>query len=124
MDGSDRPPVRDKQGRFLPGNPGRPFGSRNRMSKRVARAILRDFEAGLDEMLPRMRRWFLPTYIGMVTRLLPKVNEVGGVDLDASGEIELASVLSDVRAVLEAAERGEATFEDLEAAMLGAGRHN
>jgi hypothetical protein len=129
MDGSDSPPpVRDRQGRFLAGNPGRPFGSRNRMSKRLARAILRDCEGELDELLPRMRRWFLPQYIGLVARLLPKVNEFGGIDLDASDEIEVASVIRDVKATLEMVERGEATFEDLENAMLGgpprSGRHN
>ena len=130
MDGSDfPPPARDRNGRFLAGNPGRPFGSRNRMSKRLARAILRDCEGELDQLLPRMRRFFLPQYIGLVARLLPKVNESGGVDLDGSDEVELASVLSDVRAALDKADRGEATLEDLEAAMLGhgpaqSGRHN
>ena len=126
MDGSDvPPPARDRNGRFLAGNPGRPFGSRNRMSKRLARAILRDCEGELDELLPRMRRFFLPQYIGLVARLLPKVNEMGGVDLDGSDEIELATVLSDVRTALDKAERGEASLEDLEAAMLGRGRrHN
>ena len=68
-----------------------------------------------------MRRFFLPQYIGLVARLLPKVNEMGGVDLDGSDEVELASVLSDVRAALDKVERGEASLEDLEAAMLGHG---
>jgi hypothetical protein len=130
MDGSDIPPAaRDRNGRFAAGNPGRPFGSRNRMSNRLARAILRDCEGELDVLLPRMRRFFLPQYIGLVARLLPKVNEMGGVDLDGSDEVELASVLSDVRAALDKVERGEASLEDLEAAMLGhgspqSGRHN
>ncbi len=125
MDGSDFPPVvRDGRGRFAAGNPGRPFGSRNRMSKRLARAILRDCEGELDALLPRMRRYFLPQYIGLVARLLPKVNETGGVDLDEADEIELASVIADVRATLDKVERGDATLEDLESAMLGAGRRN
>ena len=125
MDGSDfPPPVRDRSGRFAAGNPGRPFGSRNRMSKRLARKILMDCEAELHELLPRMRRFFLPQYVGLVARLLPKVNEAGGVDLDGSDEVEIASVISEVRAALDMVERGEATLEDLEAAMLGAGRHN
>ncbi|HVN00432.1 MAG TPA: hypothetical protein VMT68_09470 [Caulobacteraceae bacterium] len=45
MNDSDSPVPRDAHGRFAPGNPGRAFGSRNRISRRVARAILRDFEA-------------------------------------------------------------------------------
>jgi len=71
-----------------------------------------------------MRRCFLPQHIGLVARLAPKVNEVGGVDLDGSDEAALASGLCDVRAALDKAERGEATFEDLEAAMLGRDRHD
>lgn len=95
MDGSDFPPAtRDRRGRFLPGHPGRPFGSRNR--ERLARAILKDCEGELDELPPRMRRCFLPLYIGLVARLAPKVNEAA-----------LASLLCDVRVALDTAWRGE-----------------
>ena len=38
------------RGRIGVGNPGRRFGSRNRMSKRLARAILRDCEGELHEL--------------------------------------------------------------------------
>ena len=73
MNGQDAPPVaRDAHGRFAAGNPGRPFGTRNRVSKRVARAILRDFETNQDDLLPRLRRWFLPQYVQIVSRLLPR----------------------------------------------------
>lgn len=71
-----------------------------------------------------MRQWFLPTYIAMVTRLLPKVDEAGGVDLDEGHDIELDSILAEVRETLSAVQRGEASFEDLENAMLGARRRN
>ena len=76
MDGSDMP-GRDAQGRFAAGNKGRPFGSRNRVSKRVARAILADFEAHQDEILPKLRRWWTPQYVSLVARLLPRVDEAG-----------------------------------------------
>jgi hypothetical protein len=126
MDGSDEPPVvRDGRGRFVAGNPGRPFGSRNRVSKRVARAILRDFEAEQHELLPRLRKWFLPQYVSLVARLLPRVNESGdGVDLDAEAEVETASMVAALRAALDRVEAGEASLADLESAMLGEGRHN
>jgi hypothetical protein len=75
------------------------------MSKRLVRAILRDCEGELDELLPRMRRYFLPQYIGRVARLLPKVNEARGVDLDGSDEAALASVLCG--AAPDTARRGE-----------------
>ena len=78
MDGSDEAPtVRDGRGRFAAGNRGRPFGSRNRVSKRSARAILRDFEAHQSDLLPKLRRWFVPQYIQLVARLLPRINEAG-----------------------------------------------
>ena len=38
-------PARHANGRFGPGNPGRPFGSSNRMSRAVAEGILAHFEA-------------------------------------------------------------------------------
>ena len=124
MDGSDDPPVRDRQGRFAAGNPGRVLGSRNRMSKRAARRVLRDFEASFDDVVPRMKRWFLPQYMSLIARLLPRVNETGGADLDANDEIEMARIIGDVRAALDRIECGKATFEDLENAFLGEGRHN
>jgi hypothetical protein len=38
-------PARHANGRFGPGNPGRPRGSRNRTSRRMALALLEQFEA-------------------------------------------------------------------------------
>jgi hypothetical protein len=124
MDESDGAPMRGADGRFAAGNPGRPLGSRNRVSKRVARAILRDFEANQGELLPRLRRWFLPQYVGLVSRLLPRVNEAGGVDVDASPDAaEMAGVLAEMRAALDRVEAGGGSLDDLEAALLGERRH-
>jgi hypothetical protein len=106
------------------GNTGRVFGSRNRMSKRAARRVLRDFEASFDDVVPRMKRWFLPQYMSLIARLMPRVNETGGVDLDATDEIEMATIIGDVRAALDRTRAGKASFEDLENAFLGEGRHN
>jgi hypothetical protein len=129
MDGSDeRPTVRDAQGRFAAGNRGRPFGTRNRMSKRVARTILRDFETHQATLLPLLRRWFLPQYLALVARLMPRVTETGGVEVDAPldtlGEVETAALIAEVRAALARVEAGEATLAELESAFLGEGRHN
>ena len=113
MDGSDAPPTRDARGRFAAGNPGRPFGTRNRVSARVARAILADFEAHQVELLVRMRRWFLPQYAQMVSRLLPR---------DGEGEAALAApvTLADFRAVLDQVEASGGTVADLEAMIAAA----
>ena len=125
MDGSDAPPARrGVSGRFAAGNPGRPFGTRNRTSKRVARAILRDFEAHQDELLPRLRRWHVPQYLALVARLLPRVDENGGVELDALDEIETARVIAAVRAALDRVDASGGGLGDVESALLGEGRHN
>ena len=123
MDGSDMPQGRDSHGRFLPGNPGRRFGSRNRVSKRVARAILADFEAHQDEVLAKLRRWFAPQYVSLVSRLLPRVNESGaGVELDELDAAETHAIAAALRAALERLEAGAGSMAELEAALLGGAR--
>ena len=112
-------PYRDANGRFGAGNPGRPFGSRNRLSKRVARAILRDFEANQDDLLPRLRRWFVPHYVQLVSRLLPRQVEVGGPEIDALDEVEVARLIEGARAALDSIDAGQGSLADLEAALLG-----
>ncbi|HEY3800536.1 MAG TPA: hypothetical protein VGL58_19460 [Caulobacteraceae bacterium] len=125
MDGVYLPgprPVRDDQGRFVRGNPGRPFGSRNRVSKRVARAILRDFETNQAELLPRLRRWFLPQYVSLVARLMPRLAEAGGAEVDGAADIddlEAAALVGGVRAALARIDAGAGSLADLEAALLG-----
>ena len=115
---------RDANGRFARGNPGRPIGSRNRVSKRVARAILRDFEANQAELLPRMREWFLPLYVSLVGRLLPRVQYCEAAELDDLSEIEAARLIADAREALARIDAGEASLAELEAALLGEGGHN
>jgi hypothetical protein len=116
--------ARGASGRFAAGNPGRPFGTRNRVSKRVARAILRDFEAHQAELLPRMRRWFLPQYLALVAKLMPRVAEDGGVEIDELGEVEAGRLIEDLRAAMARVEAGAGSLAELEAALLGEGRHN
>jgi len=115
---------RDDNGRFLPGSGGRPVGTRNRMSKRVARTLLRDFEANQGELLARMRRWFLPQYLSLIARLLPRQTEDGGFELETLSEVELATVLTEARAAMDRIEAGAGKVEELEAALLGERRHN
>jgi len=126
MDGTDIIPVRrDANGRFTPGGgTGRRFGSRNRLSKRVARSILRDFETNQGELLPRARRWFLPQYLTLISRLMPKLAEEGGPNLDLPGDgAEAAAMIAEVRQALARIDAGEGSAADLEAALLGE-RHN
>jgi hypothetical protein len=115
---------RDDNGRFLPGSGGRPVGTRNRMSKRVARTLLRDFEANQGDLLARMRRWFLPQYMSLVARLLPRQTEDGDFELESLNEVELATVLAEARAAMDRIEAGAGKVEKLEAALLGERRHD
>jgi hypothetical protein len=120
MDGSDLPPGRDAHGRFAAGNKGRPFGSRNRVSKRVARAILADFEANQGEVLPLLRKWYVGQYVSLVARLLPRVNEDGaGPELDELDAAETQGIAAALRAALERLEAGAGSVAELEAALLG-----
>ena len=120
MTTSQPPGGRYAQGRFTAGNKGRPFGSRNRVSKRVARAILADFEAHQDDILPKLRRWYAPQYVSLVARLLPRVNESGAdVELDALDEAETQGIAAALRAALERLEAGAGSVAELEAALLG-----
>jgi len=111
-------PVRDANGRFAPGTCGRPFGARGHASARTARLLLRDFEAHSAELLPRLRQWFLPQYIQLIVRLLPRPTEAPGSELDDLTDAELATVLAEVRTTLDRIEAGEAPPVALEAAVL------
>ena len=114
---------RDENGRFLPGNPGRAFGSRNRISKRIARSILLNFEADQEATLEKLKRWYVPQYVALLARLLPRVSEgAESAELDAPGDADTARVISEARAVLDRIEAGEATLAELEAALLCEGR--
>jgi len=43
------------------------------------------FRGEPDELLPRLRRWFLPQYLTLVARLLPRVSEAGGAEMERAG---------------------------------------
>lgn len=104
---------RDALGRFAAGNPGRVRGSRNRVAGQVVAAVLDDFRRNEEENFRRLRRWFFPDYIRMVSRLLPRAEP----DTDRFDAAEAARVLGAVRAAIERVERGEGTLEELRAAL-------
>ncbi|HXQ13269.1 MAG TPA: hypothetical protein VN814_01450 [Caulobacteraceae bacterium] len=89
------------------------------MSKRVARAILADFEVNQDELLPRSRRWFLPQYLSLIARLLPRQSEEGGLELGALERDEAMALVDAVRAAADRFEAGVGPIEALEAALMG-----
>jgi len=105
MDGSDYPIMpRDVNGRFMPGNPGRRPGAVGKASARAARAILADFEGHQDELLPRLRQWFVPQYVTLISRLLPKPEGEGAAGPELARPELLAVEIEALRAALAAAE--------------------
>ena len=105
MDGSDYPAIpRDANGRFMPGCPGRRFGAVGKASARAARAILADFEDHQDDLLPRLRDWFVPQYVALVSRLLPRPEGDAMSAAAPSDPAALAAEIAALRAALAAAE--------------------
>jgi len=113
-------PARYQNGRFGPGNPGRPLGSRNRMSKRIALGILSHYQANEAEILEKLNRFFFPEYIRLIGRMLPRPPAADAPDLETMSPFDVARVTAEVRLALARVEAGEASLAELEAALVGA----
>ena len=112
---------RNTDGRFGAGNAGRPIGTRNRLSQRVLRTILTDFEANQEMVLTRMRSSYTRAYLSIVARLLPRQIEVAGIPDPASYTAEeVAVMIGRMRTAIERVELGEGSFLDLEEAFIAA----
>ena len=110
-------PDRDVNGRFTAGNPGRPLGSRNRMTNRLAVALLDDFTDNEAENIYKLRRWFFPQYVQLMGRFLPRETSRCRPDFADYAPAETARVVAAARETLAAIERGEAGLDDLLAAL-------
>jgi len=116
--------LRDANGRFAPGGSGRPHGARGKVSRRVARTILADFEAHQHEVLPRLRQWFLPQYVALLARLMPKPGEADGGLGEGLDGAKTVRLIEAARAAFARIDAGEGTLADLEAALAGAADPN
>ncbi|HWE47828.1 MAG TPA: hypothetical protein VG407_17545 [Caulobacteraceae bacterium] len=110
---------RHADGRFGAGNPGKPPGSRNKISRRLAVAILEDFEDHQEEIFERLRHSWLPVYTRLVSGLLPKSVEMTLPDLSACTEAEAKGKVLAVREVLHLIDCGQATLEHLGEVLMG-----
>ncbi len=73
MDDTSGPrPTRDENGRFLPGNPGRPPGARNRMSQQVAQTLQQHFSENHKDILGRLSLYHIAEYVRLIGIMLPK----------------------------------------------------
>jgi hypothetical protein len=71
----------------------------------VTRYVLRDFETKQDELLTRMQRWFLPQYMQLIGRLLPK-NGTEGLAAEAGEALDAAELVAALKEALAAVEDG------------------
>jgi hypothetical protein len=108
---------RDAGGRFAAGNTGRPRGSRNRVTNRLAMALLDDFAANEGETIERLRRSYFPQYVQLMGRFVAGAAGAARPDFSDYGAAETASVAAAVRAALERVERGEAGLDAVMAAL-------
>lgn len=63
---------RDAKGRFGPGNPGKPKGSRHKLGEAFIAALHDDFEANGVSTIQRVREERPQDYVKVVASLLPK----------------------------------------------------
>jgi hypothetical protein len=107
----------DANGKFARGNPGRPRGSRNRLTNQLALALLDDFSLFEADNIERLRRHYFEDYVRLMARFLPRVVEAPRIDFSGYGPAETAAVATEVRLALEAVERGEAGLDAVLAAL-------
>ena len=120
-DASGRDPARHANGRFGPGNPGRPRGARGRMTQRVALSLLRHYEENEAQILRTLTAYDnIHVFMRLIDRMLARAPSEEPPELEALPAEEAARVTSAVRAALERVEAGEGSLTDLEAALHGA----
>jgi hypothetical protein len=112
-------PARYPNGRFGPGNPGRPLGARNRKPQRLANAILEHFQEHQEAVLQRLNERFFPEYVRLIGRLLPKQVDFAAPRIGELTNKEAAEILMQVRGAVDRAESGEGCLADIEAALSG-----
>ena len=110
-------PLHDTNGRFAKGNPGRPKGSRNRMTNQLALGLLGDMTLNQADNITKMRRWYFPQYVQLMARFIPREAARPRPDFADYAPDETQQVLAAARAALEAAERGEAGLDALLAVL-------
>lgn len=84
---------RNPDGTFAPGNPGgpgRPKGSRQKLSEAFINALADDFVMHGPDTVVRLREERPDVYVGAIGKLMPKLMELSGPD---GGEIPLSGTV-------------------------------
>ena len=66
-----------------PGGPGRPKGSRSKLSEAFLKALADDFEKNGMDTVEKVREDKPDTYLNVIAKLMPKLMELSGPDGDA-----------------------------------------
>ncbi len=75
--------MRNADGTFGEGNPGRPKGSRNKLSEAFLRVLSDDFQENGIEVIERLRQESPAQYANVIAKLMPKLMELSGPDGDS-----------------------------------------
>lgn len=110
-------PARYADGRFGPGNPGRPLGSYNRASRRAALAILNHFEAIQHNFLDKLE-YNSAMYIALLSKVLPRQIEIGASGLAGISDLEVIKAFAAARQRMNGQGDGPTVLAELEAALL------
>ncbi len=111
-------PARHADGRFGPGNAGRPRGARNRASQRFLAAVFEDFEAHKEDLLQRHRKAFIGDYMKFIAGLLPRQAESVEVASECCSDAEIAQLAEQARALLASGTDARSAAAQLEAMLL------
>ena len=75
--------MRNPDGTFAKDNPGRPKGSRNKLSEAYLKALADDFTEHGVATIEKLREDRPDIYVGAIGKLMPKLLELSGPDGDA-----------------------------------------
>jgi hypothetical protein len=115
------PPLsgRHANGRFGPGNPGRPHGARGRAAHGVTLAILEDFMEHKESALNNARFSNPGTYLNAIVKLLPTQAAPEPTEVRDWSDADVEAALDRARAALDGSGDGRDALIELEAVLLG-----
>jgi len=87
-------------GRFGPGNPGRPLGAYGRASRRAALAITSHFEKHAEGVLDRTAHYNKDLYFKIISRVLPRQLDIAELESAPWTEGEAEKLLAEALDVL------------------------
>jgi hypothetical protein len=94
--------------RFLPGNPGRPKGSRNKLNEDFLYALQQSFQAQGPSVIETVIRERPHEYLKIIASILPKQIEIKENAFDGFSDEQLAALVYAARNALGFAESGGA----------------